>query len=181
MNQNAESAWGGLGDGGPSTLANVSFTDDLGLNGAGPQLTIGPDGSLFFADGNRIRRVTQPSLPAQIGLSARYSGFDTNHDFDAQGGTRQFQIRNIGIGAMAWTARAETSTGGNWISLPAASGNAGDTLSVQGSVKGLADGFYEGSVYIDAPNASNSPERIDLIYEDGPSAPLAEVCAFHRY
>jgi uncharacterized protein (TIGR03437 family) len=79
--------------------------------------------------------------------------------FEAQAGAsdpaaQTLRISNTGTGTLAWTARAETASGGQWLSVSPASGSAsgGSAASVQVRVTagGLAAGVYSGSIRVES-------------------------------
>ena len=133
VNQKAESAWGSSGDGGPGVLASLS-TDNLGATTINQHLAIGPDGALYIADANRIRRLANPSTPAQIGLSTVFV-YPTADFFGDFSGPAPVTIDNLGAGAMNWTATAQTLSGGDWLSVTRFR-RSGVQVNVQG-VKGI--------------------------------------------
>jgi sugar lactone lactonase YvrE len=161
VNQEGELAWGPSGDGGPGVLASLT-SDDVGVPGIAQNLAIGIDGGLYIPDANRIRRVGNPSTPAQIGLSTPYAFEFLNFDGNFGNYSVQAVTSNVGSGGMNWTATAATYSGGDWLSIAPSSGQAGDTISVYGAVSALPVGFYLGNVYVDVPNASNSPQPIEV-------------------
>lgn len=74
---------------------------------------------------------------------------------------QEVQIRNGGSGSLVWTQTHSTADGGNWISASAASGSAGDFLTVGVSVSdipnaGLLAGTYIGNILIQTSGSSVS-------------------------
>ncbi len=69
-------------------------------------------------------------------------------------GPQTLQISNAGGGTLNWTARAETTRGGNWLSVSSASGSAspGSPSSLQVSVNasGPTAGVYSGTVRVES-------------------------------
>jgi len=79
--------------------------------------------------------------------------------------SQTLRISNAGGGTLAWTARAETTSGGNWLSVSPASGSfpAGSAATVQASVNvaGLTSGVYSGTVVVES-STSNQTQRIPV-------------------
>ena len=75
------------------------------------------------------------------------------------------RISNAGGGTLAWTARTETTSGGNWLSVSPASGSfpAGSAATVQVSVNvtGLAAGVYSGTVVVES-STSKETRRVPV-------------------
>lgn len=65
-------------------------------------------------------------------------------------------------GPVSFTAGASTMSGGDWLSVMAASGDTPQTLSVSVDTSGLAAGSYGGTVTVSADDASNSPRAIPV-------------------
>jgi uncharacterized protein (TIGR03437 family) len=63
---------------------------------------------------------------------------------------------------LSFTAAATTVSGGSWLSVTPTSGNTPGVLSVSVNPSGLAAGTYGGSVIVTAPNASGSPQTIQV-------------------
>jgi uncharacterized protein (TIGR03437 family) len=79
--------------------------------------------------------------------------------------SQTLRISNAGGGTLAWTARAETTSGGNWLSVSPASGSfsAGSAAAVQVSVNvtGLTPGVYSGAVVVES-STTNQTQRIPV-------------------
>ena len=75
------------------------------------------------------------------------------------------RISNGGGGTLDWTARAETTVGGNWLELSPASGTASAaapaTVEVRAVVGTLAPGVYPGAVQVESPT-TNQTETIQV-------------------
>jgi uncharacterized protein (TIGR03437 family) len=71
-----------------------------------------------------------------------------------------------------WTARAQTFTGGVWLSLSPLTGEDDATLQVTATVGKLARGTYTGAVTISA-EAQNSPQIIQVIFHVRDPQPAA--------
>ena len=69
-------------------------------------------------------------------------------------------ITNSDTGDLAWQAEATTASGGNWLSVSPASGNAPSTLNVRVSSAGVQPGTYTGTITITSFSAdvTNSPQ-----------------------
>jgi uncharacterized protein (TIGR03437 family) len=85
--------------------------------------------------------------------------------FQAQAGgdnpaAQTLRISNAGTGTLAWTARAETASGGPWLGVSQSSGSAsaGSPASVQvkATSSGLAAGVYSGSIRADSSTAGDA-------------------------
>jgi uncharacterized protein (TIGR03437 family) len=160
------------GDGGPAVAAHLMVENTFSTFIAG--MTIGPDGSLYFADtGNdRIRRITNPGAAAQFVIENLDFPVPTfpypttggdQPDFELQSGagdSQRLQISNAGTGTMTWTATAGTTSGGSWLDLSATSGTAPSTITISADVSSLAAGLYRGTILLTAPGASNSPRYV---------------------
>ena len=75
------------------------------------------------------------------------------------------RISNGGSGTLAWTARTETTIGGNWLELSPASGSASGaspaTVQVSAIVGALPPGVYPGAVQVESPT-TNQTETIQV-------------------
>jgi uncharacterized protein (TIGR03437 family) len=82
---------------------------------------------------------------------------------------RSIGVLNIGQGSMAWTARASTTSGGNWITLTNNSGSVSapytdvSQLGLQVNASNLNPGDYYGEVRVESPGAANSPQIVSVI------------------
>jgi uncharacterized protein (TIGR03437 family) len=78
-------------------------------------------------------------------------------------------VLNTGVGTMNWTVAADTTSGGNWLSVSPASGASGPASSNVGIVQvsvnpsGLTAGEYYGRVRVTAPDAANSPQTAEVV------------------
>jgi uncharacterized protein (TIGR03437 family) len=72
-------------------------------------------------------------------------------------------IGNSGGGNLQWTARPQTSSGGNWLSLSSASGTASAAapaaVYVSARAAGLSPGVYSGLITIESPS-STQPQTV---------------------
>jgi uncharacterized protein (TIGR03437 family) len=114
--------------------------------------------------------MTISALDQAILLSQQGLGFTAV----AQGGVippQTFGVRNIGTGAVPWTASTSTLPAGlGWLQVTPASGTSDAAQSppaVTVSVKpdGLAAGVYYGIVQVDAPTAANSPQVLTVFLQ----------------
>jgi large repetitive protein len=69
--------------------------------------------------------------------------------------TNTFDVVNLGNGSMSFAAVASTQSGGNWLSVSPASGNAPATLTVTANPAGLSAGSYLGTIVV-TPSGSTS-------------------------
>jgi hypothetical protein len=74
---------------------------------------------------------------------------------------QQVRIRNIGSGALRWTARPAAS----WIRVSPASGSGTASLIVGVDVARLAPGRHESRITVDAPDADDSPVDVLVVVE----------------
>lgn len=72
------------------------------------------------------------------------------------------QTLSITGGALAFTAAASTSSGGNWLTVTPPGGTMPATLNVSVHPSGLASGEYSGAIVVTASGASNSPLTIPV-------------------
>ena len=64
--------------------------------------------------------------------------------------------------ALAFTAAASTTSGGNWLSVSPPSGTTPGSVAVSITLNNLAAGIYNGSIKVTATGASNSPVTIPV-------------------
>jgi uncharacterized protein (TIGR03437 family) len=82
---------------------------------------------------------------------------------------QSFGILNIGQGSMDWTLKANTTSGGNWLSVSNSSGSVtlpyADVAAVDVSlnIAGLSQGDYFGQISVSAQGADNSPQFISVL------------------
>ena len=65
-------------------------------------------------------------------------------------------------GSVSFTAKAATTTGGNWLSVSPLSGSTNASLQVSANTTGLATGTYSGSITVTASGAAGSPAVIPV-------------------
>lgn len=71
------------------------------------------------------------------------------------------QINNLGGGSLNWTATAETTTGGDWLSVTPLNRTA---LIVTASVGNLVKGTYSGRVTVSAPDSANKQKSLPVTF-----------------
>ncbi len=96
-------------------------------------------------------------LTVQAALAAKLAVDPRSLSFEMESGRGNpppatLHISNAGGGTLAWTARAETANGGNWLSVSSSSGAASpgapSAILVQANVAGLEPGVYSGSLRV---------------------------------
>jgi uncharacterized protein (TIGR03437 family) len=119
--------------------------------------------------------------PAQANLLLSQSGLTFT---GVSGGgsplPQMFGILNIGQGALNWTARVISPTGGTvpWVSISPASGVVSrpyldvSFIEVTTSPGALAPGDYYAQILVSAPNTSNSPQTVTLLLSVLPAGGL---------
>jgi len=105
------------------------------------------------------------SLAVAAAPSAQLAVASASLTFAAAAGTgstpaQTLRVSNAGAGTLIWTASSQTSSGGNWLALNAASGTASTgspaTLQVTASAGGLSAGTYLGSVVVASSTTGES-------------------------
>lgn len=146
-----------------ATLTVTANASALSLGTYSGMIVIsGPAGSLGVPVSITINEVKPKILISQTGLT--FSAVSLGGSPPPQ----QFGILNVGEGALNWSARAVTLSGGDWLRLSARSGRVAtpflDVSLVDVSVdpSGLAPGDYYGRLEITAP-ADNSPQLATVI------------------
>ncbi len=100
-----------------------------------------------------VELTVTPSLAAQLSVEP------ASLTFEIPAGTRTpagqtLRIQNTGGDTLSWTARAETSSGGDWLSVSAASGSASAnspaSVQVQANATGLSPAVYTGAVRVES-------------------------------
>jgi len=111
-----------------------------------------------------VELTASSTLPPQLALDPGSLSFEVRSGA-ANSLPQTLRIGNAGGGTLAWTARAETTSGGNWLSVLPASGSfpAGSAATVQVSVNvtGLAPGVYSGTVVVES-STSNQTQRVPV-------------------
>ncbi len=81
-------------------------------------------------------------------------------------------IRNLGGGTLNWTAKAETSSGGNWLSVTPVLSTTANVTVRSGDLK---SGTYRGQIRIDARDAANSPKFISVFFTLSEAPPVIRL------
>ncbi|MCU0289217.1 MAG: BACON domain-containing protein, partial [Acidobacteria bacterium] len=109
----------------------------------------------------------QPLILPAISLNRTHLNFGFVKDGN-QSGSQTFSITNSGGGMLNW----ELDDDANWMVCNPTNGVDKGTVTVTVETGGLASGTYSGSVTITAPNAANSPQKVNVtlvIYETNTS------------
>ncbi|NIM11251.1 MAG: hypothetical protein GTO45_04600, partial [Candidatus Aminicenantes bacterium] len=97
------------------------------------------------------------SEPPEIALSK--TGFEFSYITGGAVPTGQtFYISNKGVSTLKWTAAARVS----WIKVSPASGTGDGTVTISVDPSGLGTGEHNGIVMVSDPDASNSPQIVDV-------------------
>ena len=123
-------------------------------------LALRPDGVLLIADaGNdRIRGI----LPAPPSWTLSRSAVTLAARTDGPPPAPETVIASSTIPGVRFTARAETASGGPWLSVTAPASFLSQMLSISASPQGLAPGEYKGQIVIETPSATPAQARIDV-------------------
>ena len=78
--------------------------------------------------------------------------------YGAQTQDQKFQISNTGIGTIDWTIDENSG----WLSVSPTSGSGDGSITVSINPAGLATGYYTASIQVDALNAFNSPQFVNI-------------------
>ena len=90
---------------------------------------------------------------------------------------QQLSIQNLGV-SIAWRATAQTSSGGNWLTVSPTSGATGYVARVSVNPAGLAPGVYQGSITVSAPDSANASETILVSLLVGPPNTVVNGASF---
>ena len=71
-------------------------------------------------------------------------------------------ISNAGSGSLAWSAAAQTTTGGDWLAVSAVEGSAPSTIFVSANPRGLAPGVYRGRIHV--ANQGGGPSASTVVH-----------------
>ncbi len=166
----------GSGSGGatPSSPASLAFTADP--TGLMPGIYTG---QITVQAANLATQVvvsvTLAVSQATQSLSLSQSGLT----FSAVAGgqtppSQSFTVSSQGSGSLSWTAEAQTisnplAPSANWLSIRSVGrvsngGQTGAPVEVSVNTAGLPAGQYYGSVDIDAPNATNNPQSVVVLF-----------------
>lgn len=80
-------------------------------------------------------------------------------------------ITNSARGEFSWSATKDA----DWITLSAAAGTDGDTITVTLDPAGLVSGTYRGHIVVTAPGAAGSPETVDVTLTVGAACSISPV------
>jgi len=141
---------GFAGDGGPATGARFNQFTGMAVDRLD---------NLYIADALNFRiRKVDPNLPALTSSPQALT-------FTAAGGVNPpAQTLNITSTstALTVTATAVTLSGGNWLSVPPASGITTSALTVSVNASGLGAGAYRAVINITAAGAANTPYPVQV-------------------
>jgi hypothetical protein len=84
---------------------------------------------------------------------------------------QQMTINDVGGGTLSWTA----SNSSTWLTLSGYSGGPGETIDLMVDITGLTYGFYYDTIVVSDPEASNSPQLAEVVFELVSSFPVLEV------
>lgn len=113
-------------------------------------------------------RLTVNPAPGKIALSHAGLTFTAV----AGGGTplaQELVVQNAGQGLMFWSAKSNTTAGGDWLRTTEASGRSSSAASsgaptgVAVNPAGLGPGTYYGRVQVSAEGAANSPQTVSVV------------------
>ena len=128
--------------------------------------TRGP-ASLFFTNESSFNfapvyiggtiKVGDPVLQPHINLSPPAMTFEGTVGYPSPV-SQQLQISNTGGGTMDWSA----TTSSSWLSVSPASGTGFSFVAVNVNIFGLSEGVYYDTVYVNCPDADNSPQKLPV-------------------
>ncbi|MGH9785484.1 MAG: BACON domain-containing protein, partial [Terriglobia bacterium] len=139
----------------PGTIAASVNTVRLSPGNYRGRITVSAPGAVPPVQNIEVALTVQPGLPPQLLLSS------TRMAFENEAGARNLasqtlQISNSGAGSLNWIAVAETTNGGNWLTISktsgAASGAAPENLQVSTRAENLPPDVYSGSVRVRSPS-----------------------------
>jgi uncharacterized protein (TIGR03437 family) len=121
--------------------------------------------------------LTVKSPTPTIALSPRVLAFQS--DQGTSPAAQTLSITNSDTGDLAWQAEATTTSGGNWLSVSPASGNAPSTVNVRVNSTGLQAGVYTGIITIScfSGDVTNSPQTAGVTLTVSAVTPAIGVTA----
>ncbi len=139
-------------------------------------VTSGPDGNLWFTEynGNKIGQVVlRPVVvPPALAVSQSTLSFAYQTGGAVPGG-QSVSVGSSGT-ALTFSTSANTTSGGNWLSVTPTGATTPATLQVSVAPAGLPPGTYNGTITISSTGASNSPQSISVALTVS-AAPLLTV------
>jgi hypothetical protein len=142
----------------PGSVVQVLNNPRLGVVVGGNQSSTSfPAADLEFVE---IATVSVPLPPA---LGATPTSLTFNGTQDGPDPTPQtLTVTNVeGTGTLSWTATVDQP----WLAVSPSTGTAPTALSVSVSTAGLGAGTHDGIVTLSAPDASNSPRTVQVVFK----------------
>ena len=148
------SGYGFFGDGGPATIAEMANPKGVAADSSG---------NIYVADtaNDVIREVLATSFSSTNTFSVSPGSLSFSAPAGTAIGSQQISISSR-ITGLAWTARASTQNGGNWLAVSPASGSVPGLPSVSVDVSNLAPGNYTGAVTITVPAATPPTQTVTI-------------------
>ena len=88
--------------------------------------------------------------------------------FAFQSGSNLPQPQSVTLSSSIVTSFTATASGGTWFSVSPTSGITPASLNVSVNPAGLNPGTYSGAITVAAPGASNSPQRLSIVFNVAP-------------
>jgi uncharacterized protein (TIGR03437 family) len=138
----------------PTSLSPGTYTGSVTVSTPTVGLLVGAFVTMTISESS------QSIVLSRTGLSFRA---------DAHGGaalTQAVSILKGGSDPLRWSLTPTTLSGGDWLSVSSTSGVAGDSpslVNVHVAEAGLPPGDYFGDLRIDAPDAANSPQVVEVM------------------
>ena len=144
------------GDGGPATAASLNQAGTLAVDGAG---------NVYISDrlNNRIRKI--------LAAPVAYQAAPTSLSFSANSGGSAPGAQGINLTSTVSGLSFTTSTNVSWLSVSPSSGTVPSVPQVSVDPTGLTPNTYQGTVTINAPNASPSTKTIAVSFTVGGGTP----------
>jgi len=158
----------------PAGLATGEYTGAITVAAAGDSLAPPADNTPQTVEVRLYVGTPAPAAPV-IALSP------DRLSIDAVAGSGRvvnatLQVSNAGGGSLNWTAGAQTSSGGNWLSVTPLSGGGGAPLTISAATGALPPGTYSGEVAVSAAGAANSPRSLPVTFlVRGAASPALQV------